>query len=182
MLHGLHLQPTEELIQKTWADKAGKAHTLEAVFGLAFHASSPPHCYNKRHSTLHKQSFKLLYKHGQVKNCFTLNANLSLCFSLFWQEQISAEIEITGSILTNSPQFWNWFLVWLLNTRAWELKAKLSRWFALDVVPSLSKAVQVPENEFHIWVLIVKAIYEKGNFPKAIPMNPLRKSSSVTTA
>lgn len=100
---------------------AGKAHATEAIFGLDFHLSSHFHRYNKHNSTLHKQSFKLLYKHGQVKNCVTLNANHVLFHnevcSLFWQEQISAEIEIRGSILTNSQQFWNSFLVLLPKTR-----------------------------------------------------------------
>lgn len=80
MLPGLDLQPTEELIQKKRADKAGKAYATEATSGLDFHPSPNFHSYVKHDTALHKQTFKPLYKHGQVKTCVTPNANL--CFVL----------------------------------------------------------------------------------------------------
>lgn len=90
--------------------------------------------------------------------------------SLFWQEQISAEIEIRGSILTNSQQFWNSFLVLLLKTRVWEKTANLSRQFALDVMSSSSTELckyQRTSSTYEFWYS--KQYMKKIIFQKLFP-------------
>lgn len=105
---------SKELIQKEWADKAGKAQATAATFCLPTHqllfsatinitplsTGSPWSCctnIDKSGTMLYWMPSYVLF-HNEVY------------FPLFCQEYISEEIEISGSIWANSQQFWNSFL------------------------------------------------------------------------
>lgn len=172
---------SKELIQKKWAEKAGKAHSTAATFGLSIHqllssatiniiplsTGSPWSCctnMDKSGTVLHWMPSYVLF-HNEVY------------FPLFSQEYISAETEISGSIWANSQQFWNSFLVLFLNTQVrkkWQICQDDLLWMSCQA--RTPRAVQVAENGLHTAVLIIQAIQEKDHFPKVTPMSPLRKS------